>query len=240
MATGPVTRHSCGIASSLARAAGGVAASLLAVLSVSAAVTTARGYVALLDGTRDVVVRGAFVPSGVLRLGEVRLVRRGGAVVMQTVLRTRYLGRAVGKIRDKELAAWPPGRAGHDDALRYIAAVLDARDRIREHAARHASGGDRPQAMLIEFILSDAASIVAVLEPEVEDANGHLRVVSKRPIAVVELSRSYVRGDIYEIARDALGLGTNEARDLLERMLPPESRQDAASPPDTRPEGGGR
>ncbi|MGE5664282.1 MAG: hypothetical protein ACM31I_08145, partial [Deltaproteobacteria bacterium] len=114
------------------------------------------------------------------------------------------------------------------DALRYIDAVLEARDRIRERAGKRGNGGDRRQAMLIEFVLSGNASIVELSEPEVERVDGHLRIVSRRPIAVLELSRAYVRGDIYEIARDALGLGEKESRDLLEPLLPPESGGQAA------------
>lgn len=43
------------------------------------------------------------------------------------------------------------------------------------------------------------------------------------PIAVLDLSRAYVRRDIYEIARDALKLGPNESKEVLEPLLPPES-----------------
>ena len=224
----PAARRSAGTALSLIRAAGGVAASFLAVFAASADVATPPRSAAPPDGARDNVVLGAFVPSRVMPQGEVRLIRRGAAVVMQTVLHTRFLERVVAEIRNKELASWPRDRAGHEDALRYIDAVLEARDRIRERAGKRGNGGDRRQAMLIEFVLSGNASIVELSEPEVERVDGHLRIVSRRPIAVLELSRAYVRGDIYEIARDALGLGEKESRDLLEPLLPPESGGKAA------------
>jgi hypothetical protein len=222
-------RHSAGIALSLTRAAGGVAGSFLAFVAASAEVATTPRSAALLDGARDNVVLGAFVPSAIMPQGEVRLIRRGGAVVMQTVLHTRFLNRAVAEIRNKELASWPKDRAGHEDALRYIDAVLEARNRIQERAGRRGRGGDRRQAMLIEFVLSGSASTVEISEPEVERVNGHLRVVSRRPITGLELSRTYVRGDIYEIARDALGLGEKESKDILEPLLPRESGAQAAS-----------
>lgn len=236
----PGSRNCRGIAPPRTRAAGGIAASFLAAFAVSAAVTTTPGSDALIDGARDEVVFRAFVPSGVVPQGEVRLIRRGGAVVMQTVLHTRFLERVVAEIRSKELASWPRDRAGHDDALRYIDAVLDASTRVRESARKRTSGGGRRQAMLIEFILSETASIVAISEPELERANGHLRIVSKRPITVLDLSRAYVRGDIREIARDALGVGEKESKDLLEPLLPPESRDGAALPGEKRREGAGR
>jgi hypothetical protein len=159
---------------------------------------------------------------------------------MQTVLYTTILKRVVGEIRKKELASWPPGRAGHDDALRYIEALRDARDRIEERLARRGRRGGRRRTMLIEFILSDDASLVAFAEPELEEADGHMRVVKRRPIKVLELPRNYVRGDIYEIARDALGLGKKEARKVLDPLLPPESRAGAPTSPEDGARGDGR
>lgn len=226
----PHARNHGRLASRPTRVAGGVAASLLAAWAASAEVATKPRPSALQDGAHDSVVLRAFVPSGLIPQGEVRLIRRGGAVVMQTVLHTGFLERAVARIRSKELASWPPERAGHEDAIRYVDAVVDAGRRIRDSAGtRGGSGGDRRRSMLIEFILSVAASVVEISEPDVERVDGHLRIVSKRPIAVLELSRSYVRGDIREIARDALGLGEKEARELLDPMLPPEPGGRAAS-----------
>ncbi|MBP2669220.1 MAG: hypothetical protein H6Q80_1422 [Deltaproteobacteria bacterium] len=186
-------------------------------------------WVRLLDGSRDEVVRAEFVPSAEQPVGEVRLVRRGDAVVMQTVLRTKFLKRVVAEIRKKEMAAWPRDRQGHGDAVKYVDAVLAAQGGIQERFRRREDRGDRRQKMLIEFILSRRASIVAIAEPEITEEGGRMRVVSKRPIAVLELSRAYVRGNIYEIAWDALGLDRKESRDILEPMLPPESPAEAES-----------
>ena len=102
-------------------------------------------------------------------------------------------------------------------------AFLEARKRIQENFAKRPNRADRRQTMLIEFIVSDDASLVTIAEPGLEEANGHVRVVSRRPIAVLDLSRAYVRRDIYEIARDALKLGPNESKKVLEPLLPPES-----------------
>lgn len=187
-------------------------------------------------GGRDEIVRAAFVPSEDQPQGEVRLIRRGHAAVMQTVLYSRYLKRVVAEIRKKELASWPPSREGHDDARRYIEAVLAARELVQRRFGERADRGDRRQNMLIEFILSGTASRVTISEPELEEANGRMRVVARHPIATLELSRTYVRGDFYEIARDALKLGRREARDILEPLLPPESP--ASAMPSGEGEGG--
>ncbi|MBP2675398.1 MAG: hypothetical protein H6Q84_2238 [Deltaproteobacteria bacterium] len=181
-------------------------------------------YTRLLDGSRDEVVRAEFVPSEEQPVGEVRLVRRGGAVVMQTVLYTALLKRVVAEIRKKETAAWPPARPGHSDAMKYVEAVQSSQAGIQERFRSREDRGDRRQRMLIEFILSEKASIVAIAEPALAEEGGSMRVVARRHGVVLPLSRAYVRGNIYEIAWDALKIPRKESRDLLEPMLPPESR----------------
>ena len=78
----------------------------------------------LLDATNDRVLERAYVPSASDKVGEVRLIRRGGADVVQTLLYSKILSRVVAEIRKKELANWPQGAPFHDDALRYVA-ILD-------------------------------------------------------------------------------------------------------------------
>lgn len=172
-----------------------------------------------LDGKNDRIVRSAFVPSRPLPQGEVLLLRRGDAVVMQTVLFSRYLDRVVAEIRRKEQAHWPPGRQGHADSERYLDALASARDGIRRDAGQDRPGRQR-QKLLIEFILSRRAALLALFEPDIEEKDGHYRVTAKRPITVLELSPLYVRGNIYEIAWDALRMRREESEALLEPMLP--------------------
>ncbi len=191
--------------------------------AVAAEGTSEAAYARLLDGSRDEIVRSEFVPSGQQPVGEVRLVRRGSAVVMQTILYTSFLKRVVAEIRKKDVADWPVSRHGHDDAMKYIEAIQSAQAGIQERFRRREHRGDRRQRMLIEFILSRNASIVAIAEPSLAAADGHVRVVARRQIAILPLSRVYVRGNFYEIAWDALKLGRKESRDLLEPMLPPET-----------------
>jgi hypothetical protein len=184
-------------------------------------------FAPLLDSAEDRIVRSEFVPSEALQQGEVRLIRRGGAAVMQTVLYTRFLKRVVAEIRRKDLAAWPETREGHADSLRYIDALMEASSRILQRYEQRENRGDRHQKLLIEFILSERAALVAFYEPELEKTEGHNRIAAKHLIAVLELSRAYVRGDIYEIAWDALKLTRKESVRLLEPMLPAEREGDS-------------
>jgi hypothetical protein len=187
-------------------------------------------YEPLLDGAKDQMVRSAFVPSEEWPQGEVRLLRRGGTVVMQTVLFSKFLKLVVAEIRRKELAAWPRKSEGYADSHRYIDALSEANGRIQRQFRERVTRSDRRQTLLIEFILSGNAALVALYEPQIEEEEGHYVVASKHPITVLELSRAYVRGDIYEIAQDALGLTRVEAKKLLEPMLPPEPAGSEAQP----------
>ncbi len=180
-------------------------------------------YAALFDGSKDEVIRREFVPSEEQRQGEVRLIRRGDGAVMQTVISSTVLRRVVNAIRRKELASWPPERRGHADALRYIAALRQAAEEIRNRARGGGDRGGRGLTLLIEFILTRRASIVVLYEPSLSGPEEEYRIASKSVISALELSRNYVRGDIYEIARDALRLDKKEAAKLLDAVLPGEA-----------------
>ena len=79
----------------------------------------------LFDASHDELVRQTVVPSPEQKVGAVRLLRRGGYEVVQTLLYTKVLSRVVAEIRKKELASWSDG-PGHDDSQRYMEALEDA------------------------------------------------------------------------------------------------------------------
>jgi len=195
-----------------------------------AEVEAAKRYESIMDGSGDRIVRSAIVPSDLLPQGEVRLLRRGEAVVMQTVLNSRFLKRVVAEIRNKESASWPAQREGHADSIRYVAALTEGYDRIQRKSRQRKNRAERRQKLLIEFILSGKSALVAVYEPELAEEEGHYRVTSKTPVAILEMSRAYVRGNIFEIAWDALGLSKREAKKLLDPMLPREPAGKQAAP----------
>lgn len=190
--------------------------------SALAAGDTPEKYARLLDRERDTVVRRDFVPNKTFTQGEVRLIRRDGAAVMQTVLYSSFLKYVVGEIGKKESSSWPPGREGHDDSVKYIDAVRNAQSRIEDRFKKRTDRRDGRRKMLIEFILTDKESIVAICEPELSEGKGDLRIVSAVPMTFLDLSRRYVTGNFYEIAKDALKLSAAEAKALLDPMLPRE------------------
>ena len=105
---------------------------------------------AWLDAEADRVTARADVPDPVRKLGEVRLVQRGDAVVVQTLLLTTALSRVVAEIRQKETANWPAGAPGHEDMERYAAAIERVADGLRD--ARDPRAADRRLRLLIELV----------------------------------------------------------------------------------------
>ncbi len=81
---------------------------------------------ALLDASADRVVARTPVPDATRKVGEVQLIARGDAAVVQTLLRTKVLARVVAEIRKKEDANWPADAAGHGDMIRYQEALASA------------------------------------------------------------------------------------------------------------------
>lgn len=168
---------------------------------------------ARLDARSDEVVARSFVPAPERRVGEVRLIRRGDANVVQTLLYTKVMSRVVGEIRRKELAGWPedPGRA---QALRYVEALAAVQQRLWREALARGPAGDRRQKLWIEFLVAPEVALVAIGGFEMETRDGEVRVVTREPIAVLEPPRDWVLRDMRLIAADAFRV-EGEALDAL-------------------------
>jgi hypothetical protein len=178
---------------------------LLFCAAVAAAAPLAPARVApLLDAQADQVLQRIDVPSTAQKVGEVRLVRRGAYDVVQTLLNTKLLSRAVGEIRKKELAAWPADQPSHDDAMQYATALGAAQKEIWQRMPRDARVPDRRQQMWIEFVLGASTSVVAVGTFGATPAAAEEIASEKREtLAVLDLSRDYVRRNMRLIAADS-------------------------------------
>jgi hypothetical protein len=165
------------------------------------------------------VVNRAYVPSPERRVGEVRLIERGGAVVVQTLLYSKVLKRVVAEIRAKEERNWPPERDGHADMQRYVAALEAARQEIWRRLPKDRTA-DRPQRLLIEFVAGDRAAEVALAEFDFVERHGAVEITARRPLATLDLSAPYVRRNMRLILQDAFGRPADEIAPA--GMLPPE------------------
>ena len=169
---------------------------------------------ARLDARADEIVARSYVPSEERRVGEVRLVRRGDANVVQTLLYTKVLSRVVGEIRKKELANWPEG-PGRADALRYVEALDAVQKRVFREISKREPKGDRRQKLWVEFLVAPRTALVAIGSFEIETRGGEVRVVEREPIVVLEASREYVVRNMRLIAADSFKVEGEALRALL-------------------------
>jgi len=166
----------------------------------------------LLDPASDRVVARTVVPRTPPTVGEVRLVTRGEATVVQTLLATKVLGRVVAEIRKKEERNWPPDAQGHPDMLRYLDALAAAAADVRKRrdTSGAAAGGDRRLRLLIEFVASDTASGVLFAGFDVDEMDGAIQPTNRRPIATLALGRAYVFPNMRLILADSFGVPESE------------------------------
>lgn len=142
------------------------------------------------------VERRCCIPSEANRHGEVRVIRRGEAECVQTLLCSPMLARGLKAIRGKEMGNWPEGAPGHADSTNYIALLREAEVIVREEFEQRADKSDLRQRMLIEFVCDEQAAHVAVYAVEIQESNQAWRVTSARLLGQRPLSRAYARRDM--------------------------------------------
>jgi len=189
-----------------------------------------------LDPGSDLVLARSAVPSPERRVGEVRLIRRGEADVVQTLLYTKVLRRVVGEIRRKELSNWPEG-PGHEDALHYVDVLAAVQQRIWARLSASKAVRDRRQKMWIEFVLAPGAALVACGAFEMDEPAGEVRVLRRETLMVLEPSPDYVRRNMRLIAADAFhaeGAALDELLAPLALLRAPAGGRAGASAADRR------
>ena len=124
-----------------------------------------------LDASQDQLVRRAYVPSPERRVGEVRILRRGDATVVQTLLYSKVLSQVVAEIRKKELANWP----GNADVADYLDALTRVQKTIWSRLPADQRVADRRQKLWVEFVLAPDAALIAADSFHAEDGARLLR-----------------------------------------------------------------
>jgi hypothetical protein len=175
-------------------------ASLLLVLTcaASAAAVVPPRLAPWLDASRDQLRQRVFVPSPEQRVGEVRILRRGEATVVETLIYSKVASRVVGEIRKKETANWP----GSADVAAYLAALSQVQKTV-ERALPSDRSADRTQRIWIDFVAAPAAAFIAIGAFQSTLENGEVKVVSREALAVLEPSREYVERNQRLIAADS-------------------------------------
>jgi hypothetical protein len=181
----------------------------------------------LFDASADRVVARIEVPSKLQRVGEVRLIRRGGTDVVQTLLYSKILVRAVAEIRNKEMANWPPQSDGRADAERYVAALEQVQQALWEEIPKNDRRADRRQWMIIEFATDATRSAIVVGEFRMDESADPPRITERHPRVVLEPSRAYACRNMRMIAADSFKL---EGVALDELLAPLEQLHAACEP----------
>jgi len=164
---------------------------------------------ALLDAGADQVAAQTAVPDAVRKVGEVRLVRRGEATVVQTLLATKVLPRVVGEIRKKEAANWPPDKPGREDMERYVAALERVAAALA--SARDAGGdGDRRLRLMIEFVATADVAGLVLGSFDGEEVDGKLQPTARRPLETMVLKKTYGFRNMRLILADAFHVPEGE------------------------------
>jgi hypothetical protein len=170
----------------------------------------------LLDGGADRVLRRAFLPSASNVHGELRIVRRGDAACVQTLLYSKALRRGLQAIQRKELAQWPPGMPGQADSATYLAALSRARTIVLQRFDAQPAA-DRRQKMLIEFVLSGSTGLFALYAVELSGEGADVHIERKEPLEVHEASAAYLARAMRGMAESAFHEAVPELEQLLER-----------------------
>jgi len=177
----------------------------LALLLLACALTAASAPVVpprlapWLDTSSDQLIQKTFVPSPAQRVGEVRILRRGDATVVETLLYSKVPSRVIAEIRKKELANWP----GSADVAAYLEALSRVQKTVESRLPGEGRGVDRRQKIWIDFVLAPQAAFIAIGSFESDLKSGALEVVSRETLAVLEPSREYVERNQRLIAADS-------------------------------------
>jgi hypothetical protein len=208
-------------------AAAAAAVTLLAMLVWTPAGAEGAEPAAVAATATDTAAAGGYlarvvVPSVARPVGEVRVLRRDGADVVQTLLYSRLLKRVVAEIRAREAQGWPEGAHGHDDSLAYVAALERVQERLWQSRPPRDRSEDPRQAMLIEFVLDLQGARVVVGDFTLSgpvSAGAVLPVGELRAMETLALSRAYVARNMRRIVADSFGDDAGEL-DRFGRLLP--------------------
>jgi len=169
----------------------------------------------LVDGARDVMTERAFVPSERNVHGEVRVLRRDGAVCVQTLLYSRILRRGIAGIEKKEREAWPSDHEGFDDSSEYLTSLESASKEILDRWETNHDPSDAKQKMAIEFVMSDTKAFYAIYDVKLTDSSDGMQIEDKDLVVLRDASPSYVSRAMRLMVSSAFHIDDSTARKLL-------------------------
>jgi hypothetical protein len=176
-------------------------------------------YKTLLDRSKDIPMGHAFVPSKKKPQGEIQLVKRGRAWVLQSIFYTKYPTRFLKEVKKKEAKAWPkkdmPGKADSD---RYLKGLEKAIETIKAAYAKD-KPEDKRRKLLVELVFSAAHNFVVFSTVKLEKKADRETIASATPIAITALSSEYLRREITLIAEDSFKYSAETSAEIF-RIFP--------------------
>lgn len=148
-------------------------------------------------------VAHGWIPSRLLRQGQVQLMEQDDGLRLEILLLTRFMDRVVNTIIEKEEGNWSPG---HPDAAAYIRLLKEARDDVRTESG--------PEAMRIVFTLLPEPGDVTWYTGAVDTESDIWRMTGPRLLARHEASREYLLRNAALIIEDSLGIDPSTIKAL--------------------------
>ena len=170
----------------------------------------------VVQASADSVIWRAPIPAEPPHQGEVRLIRRDSALVMQTILNSKVLKHVIAAIQKKELRAWPEDREGWVDSRRYSDELYRAYEAVRRGAKDREDKEDRHLRLMIEFVLEERRSFVIFYVPTLTVRGEQYSVQEKKALKKLITSRGYLYNNLREIVRDSFQLDEKEALKLMQ------------------------
>ena len=168
------------------------------------------------QASEDSIIWRTSIPAEPPYQGEVRLIRRDSALVMQTILNSKVLKHVIAAIQKKEIRAWPEDREGWTDSRRYSDELYRAYEAIRTEAKDREDKGDRHLRLMIEFVLEERHNFVTFYAPTLTKRGEQYSVQEKKILEKLGTSRAYLYNNLLEIARDSFQLDEEETLKLMQ------------------------
>ena len=167
----------------------------------------------------EVVIRHTPVPEDPPYQGEVRVLRRGSAQVVQTLLYSKVMIRVIGAIQRKESNSWPLEREGAQDSRRYSDELMQAYALVKERFKERQKAGEKERhiQLLIEFVHDGEKDYVALYAPSITQDDERLVLNKKELLKKLPLSRGYIQKNMQLIVQDSFRLDAGKAAALLQQ-----------------------
>ena len=139
------------------------------------------------------------IPNRFIKQGEIRVLKQDDAVIVQTILHTKYLDRIVEEIDKKEKEYWGDE---HEASRSYVSRLQEA---VAEAHALAARNGEEKRRLAINFIEDAKGTRTVFSMPKIVESEGRYAPVIGEPWQVLPCPRDYIRGNQDEIIDDAFG-----------------------------------